>query len=273
MTRPGRVERSLIAVTGPDARPFLQNVLTQDLDKLDDAGVVYAALLSPQGKVCADMFVWAREDGLLLDADPARGPDLLRRLSMYKLRANVALADVTAERDVLVSADAFDGSVSDPRLAALGFRGVAPKAAGGPPPRESARIALGVPDLARDAQPEEVFAGEALLEELNGVAFDKGCFVGQENVSRMKRRATTRKKFCPVAFDGEAIAYGTPVLAGDAEIGSVRTGRAGRAIALLRLDRALDAVAARKPLAAAGREIRLDPPHWLILPQREDGAH
>ena len=89
----------------------------------------------------------------------------------------------------------------------------------------------------------------------------------------MKRRATTRKKFCPVAFDGEAIAYGTPVLAGDAEIGSVRTARAGRAIALLRLDRALDTVAARKPLTAAGREIRLDPPHWLILPQREDGAH
>lgn len=271
MTRPGRLERSLIAVSGPDARPFLQNLLTQDLDKLDGAGVVYAALLSPQGKVSVDMFVWAREDGLLLDVDPARGADLLRRLSMYKLRANVALADVSGALDVMVSEDALEGAVRDPRLSALGFRAVVAKTDAAPALIEDRRIALGVPDLARDAQPEEVFAGEALLEELNGVAFDKGCFVGQENVSRMKRRATTRKKFCPVVFEGEALAFGTPVLAGEAEIGSVRTGVAGRAIALLRLDRALEAVAAGKALTADGREIRLDPPPWLILPQREDG--
>lgn len=272
MTRPGRIERSLIAVTGPDARSFLQNLLTQDLDKLDDKGVVYAALLSPQGKISADMFVWAREDGLLLDVDPSRGADLLRRLSMYKLRANVALADVSSELAVALSAEPFDGAVNDPRLAALGFRAVVTKNDAPLTSNEDTRIALGVPDLARDAAPEEVFAGEALLEELNGVAFDKGCFVGQENVSRMKRRATTRKKFCPVVFEGEAIAYGAPVLGGEAEIGSVRTGIASRAIALLRLDRALDAVAAGKPLTAAGREIRLDPPSWLILPQREDEA-
>ncbi|MCX7358832.1 MAG: folate-binding protein [Alphaproteobacteria bacterium] len=270
MTRPGRVERSLIAVTGPDARDFLQNLLTQDLDKLDASGVVYAALLSPQGKVSADMFVWAREEGLLLDVDPSRGADLMRRFSMYKLRANVTLADVSGEVGVLVSTALFGGAVSDPRLAALGFRAIAPKSDAVLASTDENRIAAGVPDLTRDAQPEEVFAGEALLEELNGVAFDKGCFVGQENVSRMKRRATTRKKFCPVVFDGEPMVFGTPLLAGEAEIGSVRTGVAGRAISLLRLDRALDAVAAGKPLTAAGREIRLDPPPWLILPQRED---
>lgn len=270
MTRPGRIERSLIAVTGPDARPFLQNLLTQDLDKLEGAGAVYAALLSPQGKISADMFVWARADGLLLDVDPSRGPDLLRRLSMYKLRANVALTDVSGALDVTLNTTTFDGATSDPRLASLGFRAIVAKNDTPLASHEDLRIALGVPDLARDAAPEEVFAGEALLEELNGVAFDKGCFVGQENVSRMKRRATTRKKFCPVAFDGEPPAFGTPVLAGDAEIGSVRTGVAGRAIALLRLDRALDAVAADKTLTAAGKEIRLDPPPWLILPQRED---
>jgi folate-binding Fe-S cluster repair protein YgfZ len=106
---------------------------------------------------------------------------------------------------------------------------------------------------------------------LNGVAFDKGCFVGQENVSRMKRRATTRKKFCPIVFEGEAPAYGTAIKAGEAEIGTVRTGMNGRAIALLRLDRALDARAAGTPLTADHRDIRLDPPPWLILPQREDG--
>jgi folate-binding protein YgfZ len=270
MTRPGRLDRSLIAVTGLDARGFLQNLLTQDLDRLEATGVVYAALLSPQGKVSADMFVWARDDGLLLDADPSRGADLMRKLSLYKLRANVALADVSGAFEVVVSGDAFEGAVRDPRLDELGFRAVAAGADLPETDNDARRIALGVPDLARDAQPEEVFAGEALLEELNGVAFDKGCFVGQENVSRMKRRATTRKKFCPVVFEGEAIAYGAPVLAGEAEIGSVRTGVAGRAMALLRLDRAIDAVAAGMPLTANGREIRLDPPPWLILPQRED---
>ncbi|MEQ1489393.1 MAG: folate-binding protein [Terricaulis sp.] len=271
MTREGRLERSLIAVTGPDARPFLQNLLTQDLEKLDSEGVVYAALLSPQGKISADMFVWTRENGLLLDVDAAQSANLLRRLGLYKLRANVELRDVTEILDVIVFVPAvLEGAFSDPRLPSLGSRAIVPKQVAPLAELEEHRIALGVPDLARDAQPEEVFAGEALLEELNGVAFDKGCFVGQENVSRMKRRATTRKKFCPVVFEGEAIAFGTPVLAGDAEIGSVRTGLAGRAIALLRLDRALDAVAAGKPLTAAGREIRLDPPSWLILPQRED---
>lgn len=270
MTRPGRLERSLIAVTGPDARQFLQNLLTQDLDKLAETGVVYAALLSPQGKVSADMFVWARADGLLLDVDPSRGADLLRRLGMYKLRANVALADVSDALEVQVSDTPFDGAMSDPRLAALGFRAVADKREAAAAATEDRRLTLGVPDLARDAQPEEVFAGEALLEELNGVAFDKGCFVGQENVSRMKRRATTRKKFCPIVFEGEPPAFGTPVLAGEAEIGSVRTGGLGRAMALLRLDRALDATAEGKLLSAGGRTIRLDPPPWLILPQREE---
>src|SRR5690606_32158292 len=123
----------------------------------------------------------------------------------------------------------------------------------------------------RDAAPEEVFALEALLEELNGVDFKKGCFIGQENVSRMKRRATTRRKFCPIAFDGEAIPYGATVRAGEAEIGAVRSGGAGRAIALLRLDRALEALDAGAPLSAAGRSIRLDPPPWLTLPAREPG--
>jgi folate-binding protein YgfZ len=274
MTRPERLDRSVIAVTGPDARAFLQNVLTQDLERLDDARVIYAALLSPQGKVSADMFVWAREDAVTLDVSPARASDLLRRLSVYKLRAHVTLADVGETRTVLVSERPIEGGAGDPRLRELGYRAVsaaedAKTLAAGDEAYLDKRIALGVPDLAHDAKAEEVFAGEALLEELNGVAFDKGCFVGQENVSRMKRRGTTRKKFCPIVFEGDALEYGTPVLAGDAEIGGVRTGVAGRAIALVRLDRALDAAAAGRTLTAGGRGIRLDPPPWLILPQRE----
>ncbi|MGE0740903.1 MAG: folate-binding protein YgfZ [Hyphomonadaceae bacterium] len=271
MTGPYRLNRSLIRVSGPDARGFLQNLLTQDLDGLDTAGVLYAALLSPQGKIVADMNVWADADGVVLEADTSKGPDLLRRLSMYKLRANVVLADVNDAAQVIWSDAPFADARPDPRFAngELGWRKLAPiadDAPNGDEVFEAQRLGIGVPDLARDAGPDEVFALEALLEELNGVAFQKGCFVGQENVSRMKRRATTRKKFCPVVFDGPALPFGAPIRVGEAELGTVRSGAAGRAIALVRLDRAHTATA---PLTADGRDIRLDPPPWLILPRRE----
>jgi hypothetical protein len=261
------IARTLIAVEGPEARAFLQNLLTQDIDRLDREACDYAALLSPQGKVQADMFVWRDGETVVLDIDPARGADVLRRLSLYKLRAAVTLREVSAERGVWVSEAPFDGAVSDPRMPALGWRGlgVAHASDEGAPALRRRQITLGVPDLTRDAGPEEVFALEALLEELNGVAFHKGCFVGQENVSRMKRRATTRKKFCPVSFEGPPPPFGTPVLADGAEIGSVRTGGPGRALALLRLDRAL----AARALTIGVTNVRLDPPPWLLLPSAQ----
>jgi folate-binding Fe-S cluster repair protein YgfZ len=115
-----------------------------------------------------------------------------------------------------------------------------------------------------------LFALEALFEELNGVDFHKGCFVGQENVSRMKRRATTRKKLCPIGFAGEAPAPGTPITAGAAVQGDVRTGLAGRALALIRLDRAQEALDKGETLLAGDRPVRLDPPPWLIMPTDKD---
>ncbi|MCR6644127.1 MAG: folate-binding protein [Terricaulis sp.] len=274
---PFRLDRAFIRVSGPDAVSFLDNLLTQDVTKIAERGVLYAALLSPQGKIITDMFVWDEKDrgepSLLLELDPARAENLMRRLSMYKLRAQVALADVSGEAKALFALDAFDGALPDPRFgAALGWRAFTESQtdlADGAALLETRRLALGAPDLARDCAPEEAFAGEALLEELNGVDFHKGCFVGQENTSRMKRRATTRKKFCPVVFEGAAPAYDAVISAGTAEIGRIRTGAEGRAIALLRLDRALAAAEDNVPLTAEGREIRLDPPDWLILPQRE----
>jgi folate-binding protein YgfZ len=270
MTGPTRLDRTLIRVSGPDARGFLNNLLTQSLDYLVAGHARYGALLTPQGKVIADMLIWGEGESFVLDADPSRGADLLRRLAMYKLRAQVEIEDVSERRNVLVADDVFGEAQLDPRLPALGWRALsAIRSPDGAAAYEAKRVALGVPDLARDAAPDEVFAGEALLDEQNGVDFQKGCFVGQENVSRMKRRGTTRKKFCRVAFDGEAPAPMTPVLAGEAEIGTVRTGVPGHAIALLRLDRAQEALDAGKTLTAGGREIRLDPPAWLILPQRD----
>lgn len=271
MLEPIRLARCLIRVSGADAFTFLDNVLTQNVERLRREPIIYAGLLTPQGKVIADMFVWARGDELVIEADPARGGELLRRLSMYKLRAAVTLEDISERASILVGGA---GAVPDPRLPALGARALTDPSS--PSADASAydrhRIALGVPDLAADAAPEEVFAGEALFEELNGVDFQKGCFVGQENVSRMKRRATTRRKFCPVAFEGAPPAYGAAIMAGAADIGAVRSGVAGRALTLLRLDRAAEAAEKGQALTAEGRSMRLDPPEWLILPQRGEPA-
>lgn len=270
-----RLDRVLIRVSGPDAASFLHNLVTQNVEGL--GAPRYSALLSPQGKVIADMILWPHADGIVVDAPASRGADLLRRLSIYKLRAQVSVTDTADDLAVVWSAVAFDGAAPDPRLGGddLGYRKLAARAdavslADGASALDAKRIAAGVPDLAADAQPEEVFAGEALLEELNGVDFQKGCFVGQENVSRMKRRATTRKKFCGIVFDGAAPTYGAAIKAGDAEIGTVRSSGAGRAIALVRLDRAIEASENGVSLSAEGREIRLDPPPWLILPSREE---
>jgi tRNA-modifying protein YgfZ len=268
---PFRLDRAFLRVSGPDAVSFLDNLLTQDVTKPADAGVVYGALLTPQGKVIADMLLWREDIGVLIELNPARADDILRRLTIYKLRANVAI-EAASDRAALWDADAFEGAGPDPRLPSLGWRGIG-QANGdledGAARHDAQRIVAGVPDLAKDAAPDVVFALEALLEELNGVVFQKGCFVGQENVSRMKRRATTRKKFCPVVFEGEAPAYGATVSAGAAELGSIRSSVPGRAIAFLRLDRALEAIEKGEQLVSSGIPLRLDPPSWLILPTRD----
>jgi len=274
-----RLDRRLIRVSGPDCVDFLQNLLTQNVAAADAGAPQYAALLSPQGKLIADMLLWSDSDedeaAIIIECDPARAEDLQRRLTLYKLRADVAIDDVSQDFDLLFAPTGFEGGAVDPRLpdGSLGWRDLSPLPPGwtqyedGATAFNALRIAAGVPDLAKDAEPEEIFAGEALLEELHGVDFQKGCFVGQENVSRMKRRATTRRKLCRIAFAGEPIAALTPIRAGDAEIGSVRSTIATRGLALLRLDRALEAQARGEKLVAGDREIALDPPAWLILPQ------
>jgi tRNA-modifying protein YgfZ len=274
---PFRLDRAFLRVSGPDAVSFLDNLLTQDVTKLDERGVLYGALLTPQGKVIADMLLWRDDGAVLIELDATRADDILRRLTMYKLRSNATIERLSDDHVAVwtPSPGSILGGLPDPRIHdfALGWRAFAGVLPYTPESGEAAfhttRIALCVPDLARDAAPEEVFALEALLEELNGVDFQKGCFIGQENVSRMKRRATTRKKFCPVVFEGEAPAYGAAVSAGAAELGSIRSGVPGRAIALLRLDRALEAVENGEQLVANGIPLRLDPPSWLILPQRD----
>lgn len=267
-------DRSILAVAGPEALAFLDKLVTQDLDGLALGGCAYAALLSPQGKIQSDFFVWQTAEELLLDTPASRAEALLARLRLFKLRAQVELAS-RPDLCAVIAPSSEPGlllQAPDPRLAALGWRGVAAAGAGLPPANDAARlaqrIALGVPELSEDAALEEVFALEGLLDELHGVSFKKGCFPGQENVSRMKRRATTRKKFCRLAIAGAA--PGDVVQAGAAELGTVRAAAEDRALALLRLDRALEAQSKGEALSVAGRPAKLDPPDWLILPSGED---
>lgn len=266
--------RTVLGLTGPEALPFLNKLATQDLETVSSGGCAYAALLSPQGKVQSDFLVWRAEDGLLLDVPAGRADALLAKLALFKLRAQVELA-LRPDLRAVSAPRAGEGvplSGPDPRLATLGWRGIAPAAAAFPEADPvgilAQRVALGMPDLAEDAEPEEIFGLEGLLEELQGVSFKKGCFPGQENVSRMKRRATTRKKFCRLRVEGAA--PGDAVVSGDIEVGTVRASANGHALALLRLDRALEAAAKGATLTVAGRQAVLDPPDWLILPTAED---
>ena len=264
------LEHRVLRVSGPDAFTLINNLLTNDLDLLKDTPVLYAGLLTPQGKVFADMFVWRDGEALLLETPCA---ELLARLSMYKLRADATIEDVS---DRLFASFDPDGAANgafaapDPRLPGYGWRSLGPQKASHDPARLLLhRLEAGVPELSEDAAQGEVFALEALFEELNGVAFDKGCFVGQENVSRMKRRATTRKKFCRLAVEG-APAKGALIAAGQSELGDVRAAASGRALGFLRLDRALAAL--DEGLSAGGAPARLDPPDWLLLPAERGEA-
>lgn len=266
-TRIARLDsRALIRVTGPDARPFLHNLLTQDVETLVDGELRFGALLSPPGRLLFDLLLWGEAEGVTLDVAADRRDALMQRLSMYRLRAQVAVeAD---DRPVLAAWDGPlpDGFVIDPRLPALGGRRI-----GGTVPADATgddwqvhRLSVGVPDPATDAPADTTYPIEANFDLLNGIDFNKGCFIGQETTSRMKRRGAIRNRMLPITFDGPAPPFGTEVLNGELRAGEVRSGRAGAAMALLRLDRLEGA------LTVAGRAACVRRPAWMADPDDPD---
>jgi len=250
--------RALVRISGPDWRSFLQGLLTQDIETLADGELRFAALLAPQGRVLFDLFVLGEADGALLDVAADRRDALLQRLALYRLRAKVEIAP--DERPAHAAwGDAAALGAADPRLPQLGVRIYGPAE---PDAEEGAydahRLALGVPDPARDAIPDKTYPIEANFDLLNGVDFRKGCFVGQETTSRMKRRGGIKNRMLPIDFDGEPPPFGAEVLAGDLRAGEVLTGRQGRAMALLRLDRIEGA-----DLTVEGRPVAFERPGWF----------
>lgn len=275
-------DRGVIALSGPEARDWLQGLISNDIRKVAPGRAIYAALLTPQGKFLHDFVIVDQGERLLLDTEAARLADLKKRLGFYKLRSKVAIEDVSAGLAVAAVAGddvaarlgldptragharAFAGGTAllDPRLAALGARIIAPKtgleaalAEAGIRPGldyETHRLALGVPDGSRDMPPDGAFLLESNFEELDGVDFDKGCYVGQETTTRTKRRGTVRRRLMRISSDGALPAAGTPIMLGDKEAGEMRssTGRLG--LALMRLELVEESALRGEPLTAAG---------------------
>jgi folate-binding protein YgfZ len=276
--------RGVIAVGGADRVEFLQGLISNDVTKVAGERAIWAALLTPQGRFLNDMFVAdAGSETLFLETERERAPALAKKLSMYKLRSKVTVAEVSQTHEVAVAfgSDAgralgLEGSVTfvDPRIAVLGVRVVAPagKAAAllqergfSAAPIESydaVRLRLGVPDGNRDLTVEKALLLESGFDELNGVDWQKGCYMGQELTARTKYRGLVKKRLFPVEVEGALPAPGTPVQRGTEEVGEIRSGTGQQALALLRIDAAREG-----GLTADGARIVAQFPPWMKLPE------
>ena len=261
-------DRGVVRVGGEDPAEFLQGLLTNDVIKLGVGEARYAALLSPQGKILFDFLV-ARAPGeagaaFLLDCVSGQAGELAKRLGFYKLRAKVAVADASADCGVVATWGAEPEGApgrlvyGDPRARGLGWRAILPRAeaaavgAAGLAEYEALRIGLGVPKGGVDFAYGDAFPQEADMDLIHGVDFDKGCYVGQEVVSRMKHRGEARKRVARVRLDGPAPPPGAAVSDGELAVGVLGSSSGRDALALLRLDRVEAAKAAGRRLSAAG---------------------
>ena len=273
-------------MTGADAHKLLQSVITNDMDGLALAPALHTGLLSPQGKILFEFFVVKAGDGFLLDVARDQASALTRRLAMYKLRADVQIADISDAMHVFAvwgddrySFDSMAETVTfnDPRLAAMGLRIITlakfatsvAQATNGLDATVEAyaahRVALGVPEGGKDFAFGDAFPHEALLDQLNGVSFTKGCYVGQEIVSRMEHRGTARKRIVPIASATPLPATGTDIKAGEVTIGALGSASGSQGLALLRLDRVAEFAAQGVALTAGDAIITVNIPSWATF--------
>jgi folate-binding protein YgfZ len=287
-------DRGVLEVGGQDRVAFLQGLVSNDVTKAAPDRALYAALLTPQGKYLHDFFIVAAGDVLLLDAEAARIDDLRRRLALYKLRSKVTLA-IASDRfevaaafgdgatqalgldDAAGAARSWGGGVAsvDPRFAGLGARLILPRgtaaatleasgfAAADATYYDRLRLSLGIPDGSRDLVIDKSILLEAGFDELNGIDWQKGCYIGQELTARTRYRGLIKKRLLPVAVDGPLPEPDTLIHLGGAEAGEMRSGRDGMALALLRLE-AVEAAGRDGAVLTAGA-VRLTPtkPAWF----------
>jgi len=288
--------RGLVAVRGEDARPFLQGLISNDVQRIDGDRAIHAAFLTAQGKFLHEFFVVPMGDALMLDCEAGRAADLVRRLALYRLRSKVAIEERTADHVVIAvfgegarGALRLDGKAGggapfaggvvygDPRLAAAGLRAILPRDGGEDALRgmdlaeapfsayDAHRLALGLPDGSRDMVVDKTILLEAGFDELNGVDWRKGCFLGQELTARTRYRGLVKRRLLPVRFEGPVPAPGTPIRLEDRDAGEMRSSVPGIGLALLRLDALEAAERADTPLMAGDTRLRPEKPAWVKL--------
>jgi len=283
-------DRGVVSVQGEDAEKLLQGLITNDMAVLSEQPALFTGLLSPQGKILFEFFVVRAAGGLLLEVAKEQAAGLVRRLTMYKLRAKVAIADASEAYKVAAawgpgqpgSEPLLTPNYPDPRCAAVGNRlllgaqaaarldGIAKSHASdyqvlSADHYHAHRIALAIPEGGMDYAFGDAFPHEADFDQLGGISFEKGCFVGQEVVSRMQHRGTARKRIVPVAGAAALPATGSDIRAGEAAIGSLGSTARTLGLAMVRLDRAAEALAAGRSLTAGGVEIHLRQPAWATF--------
>lgn len=258
--------RGVVGVAGEDRVSFLNGLVSNDVALAAPGQAVWAALLSPQGRYISDFFIFADEDRLLLEAPRAMVPELLRRLGRFRLRAKVALQDLSESLFVYAAWAGTPPPVPvtapDPRLEFAGYRMVSAE-----PLEETAseaaydahRLNLGLPDGPPDLEPEKTLLLEAGFDELNGVSWTKGCYMGQELTARTKYRGLVKRRLVPVTLDSAPPAPGTPVMAEGSEVGTLRSSAGMLGLAMLRTD------ALEKHLIAGNALVKPKLPEWLRL--------
>jgi tRNA-modifying protein YgfZ len=271
-------DRGVVRVSGPDARGFLDGLVTCDMDKVARARGQYGALLTPQGKILFDFIITqAEDDTFLLDCPLQTVHDLIKRLGFYKLRAKVSVEDISPAMGVVARwGEGVAGT--DPRLEALGERHIVPRAdaTGYTGDYHGHRIALGVPDPERDFFYGDAFPHEANMDQLQGVDFQKGCYVGQEVVSRMQHRGTARTRIVKARFPGgTSVAAGTEITAGGKKIGKTGSFSGSSALAMVRIDRVAEALTAGDGFLAGDAPVLLEAPDYatFVLSGTEPESH
>ena len=269
-------DRGVMRVAGADAEKLLQGIITSDMELLAKQPAIHAALLTPQGKILFEFFVARDGDGFVLETAKDQAAGLARRLTMYKLRAKVDIHDASAEYSVMSvlgqaaphSPGKTKGAVvfSDPRLPELGLRVLAEGGfdgeSGDAEDYHAHRMSLGVPEGGKDYVLGDTFPHEANMDLLNGVSFSKGCFVGQEVVSRMQHRGTARKRVVIVEADNP-LQTGDSIMAGQATIGTIGSVAGHRGLALVRLDRVEEMQRKGEQITAAGATLTIQLPAYM----------
>ncbi|HEY9079592.1 folate-binding protein [Magnetovibrio sp.] len=282
--------RGLIKIEGPDARDYLQGLISQDIKRVDAGHAVYSAFLTPQGKFMYDFFAFEMAGALVLDCEGERRSDFFKRLSMYKLRSDVQLSDISDDYQVYGVLDGLDFSergackvlgdgvlFADPRLLDMGCRAVLPKndtsaldaaglSTGDYAAYEHRRMELGLADGSRDMSVDKALLLENGFEELDGVSFTKGCFMGQELTARTRYRGLVKKRLLPVTIDGPAPQPGAILELDGREAGEMKTSSGDVGLALVRLDALKDDLA----LTCEGATVRPHVPAWVQFQDAKD---